>query len=328
MLLLGRVLMVFMFSLSVMNQATAARGDNQAIYIDAPANYNFGLWANAGNLSDIKTSCAVATQIQGSNGLSSKNYSVKVTNLDTGDGFYLYLDGNTSNTGNRRIEVSIKHADILAGTPFEFLYSDLYESQKHPGQLPGCVSGHNSALKVDIGSAELSSKIAGDYVGNFEIWIKEGGDEFPSPTSFSISVSVGGFAKVQISHLDTVSFGQYSGTGNLSADESFCVYSEGINGAYRISLSSASQDSSGNFYMTESASGDQLPLQIFFSDSGFGSGTIPMTSNYVSAIGDFNDTNCSGNDNATLSMLLAASDLQSARSGIYQDVITILVEPE
>lgn len=317
-------LILIVFSLTLMTLgASNTHGASNELSIETPNDYDFGTWTT-GSLSDTTLSCAVSFR-----GNKQKNYRIKVENVDTGDGLYLYRNGVTSSTGNERIEVTIEHTDVLnGGNPYEVLFEDVYENQSHEGHEPGCPSGDNSSLRVSISASELSGKLGGDYIGYFDLWIKESNSEVSTTTSFAIEITVGAVSQVQISRLDTVAFGQYGSSGNLSFDEHFCVHSSASNGGYRLSVSSTNQDSNGNFYMADDSSGATIPLSILFSASGSGSGTIGMTSNAVSANGDSGSTNCSNTDNATLTMVMTEAVLQAAETGSYSETLEILVEPE
>jgi hypothetical protein len=320
------LLWVALLSFAVISKAQADNA-RQLIAVETPQDFDFGVWANAGSLSSTAIGCAAAAQ-EGKGGLGTKNYTVKVENLDTGNGFYLYRNGDAKSTGTSRIAIQILHADILEKSLYEVLKENTYELQKHIGQLPGCPKGKNSALRVNISSTELAGKLGGDYVGEFELWIKEGGDEFSSGGSFRVFISIGGVAQVQVSGLDNIDFGSHAGIGDLRADEAFCVFSSGAKGGYRLSLSSDQQDSAGTFYMTNVMSGQTVAMSILFAADGTGPGYIPMTDNFVSANGDSTNTDCLGKENATLSFLILEADLQAASTGSYHQLIRVLVEPE
>ena len=166
--------------------------------IENSQDYDFGIWANAGSLSSVKSGCAVAYETQGGSG--QRNYSLLVENLLAGGGFYLYLDGDSSAVGSSRIEFGIAHSDSLSGSPYETLIEGEWESQKQKGQPPGCPNGVNSHLRVNIQSAELAGKLGGDYVGYFQLAIKEGNNIVSAPGSFVVSLTVGGVPQVQITH--------------------------------------------------------------------------------------------------------------------------------
>ena len=297
--------------------------------IETPQDYEFGTWADSGSLTMNRTTCAAATSGK-SKKVDYKDYKTKVSNDDGEDGYYLYLDGDSDYTGNRRIEISFQHRDTLAseGNTFKTLYDDDWEDQKHKGQGEGCVNGDNSQLKVDIIGADLGSKHSGSYTGQFYQTIKEGKHKDETEV-FLVKVTLAASPEVQISHLGSIVFGSFiTGAGSLSVNEPFCIYSESTNGAYRLSVSSDSQDVAGNFYMEDSIIDEKIPLSVLFSASGSGAGTISMTSNYVTGMGNSDNADCNGGDNATLTFTIDDFDLQGASSGSYSELLTIFVEPE
>jgi len=308
-----------MLSLSIEDSRAAT-----VLSLETARDYEFGIWANAGSLSATQSLCAVAWEDKNN---QARNYHIRTRNLMGSGGFYLYLDGDNSATGTSRIEIQMSHADISDSNSFETLLENVWESQKQRGQSPGCPNGPNSALRVNIDSMSLANKLGGDYIGHFQATIREGGSEVDSIGTFAVSITIGGVPQVQISHLDSIDFGAHTGRGDLSASESFCIYSSAPNGAYRLSISSAGQDANGH-YLEELSGTDRIPLTVLYANSGTGPGTTPITNNYVYGNGDSINTNCSGNDNTTLTLRLAEADLQTASTGRYSGQITILVEPE
>lgn len=292
--------------------------------IETLQDYDFGTWANAGSLSTSNTVCAVAWD-SGAGG-KERNYSVRVDAL-AGSGYTLFLDGDSSANASSRIQINIDHADSLNSSPYETLVEGQWENQKQKGQAPGCPNGDNSDFRVSIESTELSGKLGGTYFAYFQQSIREGNDTATALGSFAVSVTIGGVPQVQISQLDSINFGQHSGLGDLSASESFCIYSSAVAGAYRMSISSTAQDSAGH-YLTESLGSDRIPLTILYSANGTGPGTTPVTDNFVSGNGDSASTNCSGSNNTTLTLQLSELDLQAASSGSYTEQLTLLIEPE
>ncbi len=317
---LAVVALFLIFSLPLSIEHAVAQ---RSLSIETARDYNFGIWANAGNLSSTQTLCAVAWDAKN----AGRNYSVLLRNLIAGGGYYLYLDGDVNATGTSRIQISFAHADAFSGNTYETLIEGSWETQKQKGQAPGCPNGGNSHLRVNIESTELASKRGGDYIGYFRQSIKEGSLQVDAISTFAVSLTIGGVPNVQISHLDSIDFGAYSGFGDLSADESFCVYSASYNGAYRLSVSSTGQDVNGHFIEEVSGLG-RIPLTILYAASGAGPGSEVITNNYVYGQGDSASTDCSGKENTTLTLQLSESDLQSAPTGTYSGQLTILVEPE
>lgn len=314
------LLLIFFLPLSIEEAAAKT-----FLSLDTAKDFQFGVWANAGSLSSTQTVCAVAWDDRNSG--TARTYSVSVKSLTSSGTFYLYLDGIRRTSNNRRVAIRIEHADSFDNNYYEVLKENEWESQKQDGQPPGCPKGANANFRVTIDSANLADKLEGNYIGYFQQSIKDSRNTLDASGSFAVSVTIGGIAQVQISNLDSIDFGSYSGLGDLSTDESFCIYSAAQSGAYRLSVSSTGQDSNGH-YVEEVSGLGRIPLTVLYAGKGAGSGTIEVTNNYVHGNGDSVSKNCSGIDNATLTLRLAESDLQGATTGKYSGRLTILVEPE
>jgi hypothetical protein len=72
----------------------------------------------------------------------------------------------------------------------------------------------------------------------------------------------------------------------------------------------------------------QIPYNLLFIDSGSGPGATSVSNTSLSGFGDSADPFCNGLNNATLSVTIQESDLQSASSGSYTDSLVILVSPQ
>lgn len=308
-----------MLSLSV-EEAAAQR----VLTIESASDFDFGVWANAGSVSSTQLLCAVSWN-QTTN--RARTYNTLVQNLQRNGSFHLYLDGNRNATGSSRITISMEHADALDGNTFEILQENNWSNQDRNGQPPLCPSGKNYKLKISISGTELATKLPGDYTGVFQQSISSGRTEVVASSSFAVAITVGGISQVKISRLDSVNFGTHSGLQNISVTEKFCVYSSAANGAYRLSISSASQDANGH-YLIGPAGADPLPMSIAFADNAVGPATEPITNNSVQGTGNTLSDSCSGGDNAMLTLSLEEADLQAASTGSYTGLLVLLIEPE
>jgi hypothetical protein len=302
----------------------AASGNS--VTVGAITSFNLGTWEDSGNVTASQVSC-----ITSENTGNGRQYSywVKVDSLDTIGAFALYRNGDPSGPASSTLAVSFKHRDTVYASSIETLVPGDYESDSHSGGTSGCsVDGANSELTIEISASELASKTLGYYEGNFELTGMGGVNANQNAsTSFSVSVTIEGASQqVKISRLDDLSFGAYSGTGSRQASERFCVYSTA--GSYRLSVSSASQDSSGNFYLPSVNSSANIPVAVSFIDSIGGPGTIPVLNAAVSGLGDSNSEDCLGTDNATLTFDMNEQSLRSVASGDYLETLTIMIEPE
>jgi spore coat protein U-like protein len=296
------------------------------------SNANFGVWTQAGNVSTRIQSCISSASDDSPRPRGwfvwQAPYQVKIENLSGDTNYYLYLNGDDSNTGNRRIAFYFSHRDTKDGNNFEALSHNNYDSHSHVGSYRSCLSGDNSELRIDISGAELNEKVSGYYTGTFRLTAIGGiwGNNTDS-IEFSVSIEIQSTTEVQISGLDDLGLGSHSGLGNIYAEESFCVYSSSLSGSYTLSITSSNQDSSGNFYLAGTGS-ESIPYRLNFVDNPTGPANTPVGKSSLSGYGNTEYHDCRGANNATLSISINEMDLQAASSGHYQDSLVILVEPQ
>lgn len=295
-------------------------------------NTSFGVWIQAGSVSARARSCISSASDDSPRPRGwfawQMPYQVKVADLGGGGDFYLYLDGDTSNTGNRRIGISLSHRDLHDGGAFEILSHNAYDSHSHVGSFRNCLqNGDNSELRINITGNELNGKVSGYYTGTFSLTAIGGvwGSATDSDT-FTVDITIQARPEVMISRLDNLNLGTHSGLGDIYAEERFCVYSSSGGGSYNMTISSTNQDGGGNFFL-DGALG-QIPYDLDFIDQGSGPGTTSVGSGTLSGFGNSADPDCNGSNNATLSVFIRERDLQRSKSGTYSDRLTILVEPQ
>lgn len=324
------MLMLYLLALVLISSSFAREAD--FLQVGVIADVDFGIWAQAGSISTQSLSCIASASDDSPNPRASaerKNYQVKIENISDANTFYLYLDGDTANTDNRRVAISFSHRDILDGNSYESLIQNSFESHLHVGQYKNCVSnGNNSEIKIDISASELSGKVSGSYNGSFRLTALGGASGTQSDSIvFNVFLQIQGSAEVQISGLDDLSLGTHSGSGNINAQESFCIYSNAFNGNYSIEISSINQDSNGNFHL-DGASLGKIPYNLAFIDSGTQGGGTTVDNSSLGGTGNQISQDCGGSDNATLSLSITETDLQAAKSGNYQDTLMLLVQPQ
>lgn len=291
----------------------------------------FGGWSDNGSVSLAQVNCIASASTlhpQGNGGTNSP-YSVKVDNLIGSGGYYLYLDGDASNTGSSRIEVDIKHSDIKVSSSAVSLQEGagyISDSHSHNGQFKNCVQGVNSQIEVIIPDTELSPAVSGNYSGSFR-YSAIGGESgtLDNYDDFTVSISVSGGSQVRITSVDNIDLGNYSYNGDVLANERFCVYSQ--TGSYTISVDSPNLDENADFNLYDPVSESTLGYQLSFIDSGSGQGNTVLSDIPVTGTGDNSSETCSGIDNATLTISIDEQNLDASLSGNYSDTITILIQP-
>lgn len=132
--------------------------------------------------------------------------------------------------------------------------------------------------------------------------------------------------RVQISDLDGIDLGTYSGSLDLSGTEDLCVYRNGT-GSYKVQLDSANPGGANEFRMKNGT--DYIPYAVRFDDDSDASdGTLVVSGDEVSGLtGDSSSTTCGASDNAQLRVDVLEADLQAAPPASYLDTITLLVTP-
>lgn len=297
-------------------------------------NLNLGTWTGAGSLSRSRVWCVASADSNSRNpggGASTMPYQVMAEDrAGPGGDFYLYLNDDTSATGNRRIRATVSHRDVLDGNSFEQLNHGSYDTHSHLGQFRDCRNnGNNSEMRAEISAAEMAGKLNGRYRGFFRLTGIGGESGSATDTdNFNIIVRIQASPQVQISGLDNLNLGSHSGVGNINREENFCVYSTSASGSYNLSVSSSNQDGGGNFFLDGTAGQPPIPYNLFFIDSGTGPGSQAVGNGTLSGFGNSSDQFCNGANNATLSVSIQEAVLQQALSGSYTDTLVILVSPQ
>ena len=301
----------------VFGSSHSVRADDFSIW--SIPDTDFGSWSSGGTLTNTVTGC-----IESWKGNKTKDYKLTLTGDSSGSDFYLYRNGDITQTGNNRIQVDIFVRDIFTQPSFEQLSND-DETSERKGQKNNCPSGDNGQLQFTILASELAAANGGNFSATFELSGRGGHRSRKNDsTEFEISVTVAN-SQLKISGLQNIALTtDPSSTGGLTADEAFCVYSDAT--SYKITISS-DEYQAGNFALT-SGLGDKVQIDLLYADNG--SGTSMQTVQPSSALtgsGDNSSNSCSGNDNATLRVNIDESTLRQASSGNYAATLTLLVEP-
>lgn len=288
---------------------------------------NFYDWEDAGSLSMTMRFCAASAQSPGL-GVRSFAYNIKLESLDSNADFFLYKDGNTSNSGDERIALTAGHRSISINS-YQTLTQGVYDTRNHAGDNRECPSaGNNAELKLDLDGSQLEQKLSGEYVGQFRLTILGGRDTMTEAfVDFQVRLSiVANSSGVKISGLDNLQLGQHSGLGDIQASEHFCVFSD--NGGYRMLVTGSNQQADGGFFLEGPVTGDAIPITVAFTASGNGTALNPVGSSPVTGVGNSSAQDCGGTNNATLTITVLEQDLQKASSGVYRETLILLVQPE
>ena len=132
--------------------------------------------------------------------------------------------------------------------------------------------------------------------------------------------------RIQVTGLDDITVGPFTGSGNLAGETDFCVYRNGT-GLYDLTATSANEDS-GAFRAINGS--DLIPYEVRFDTDGDASnGTSLASSSAETGItGHASSLNCGNANNASLNVRFLEADLLGALTGSYVDTLTVTVEPQ
>ncbi len=130
--------------------------------------------------------------------------------------------------------------------------------------------------------------------------------------------------RVQITNVDDIAMGAYSGTGTLSGATQYCVYRNGGDN-YTIKLTT----NTGSFKVTSATTLEDIVFTAKIDSDADASNGTPIAYNTASAgMAGSAQTNCGGADNGAIEVSFAQADLLAVSSGNdYTATMTILVEP-
>ena len=127
--------------------------------------------------------------------------------------------------------------------------------------------------------------------------------------------------QVKISGFTNISLGPWTGSGDVSGENSLCIYNQATPD-YRVR---ARGGGPGNSFVLSSAGGD-VAYEVRFKESGgsYVSLTADSFQNFTNA--NTADVSCGGVSNANLEVRVTAAALSSATAGNYSGTLTVLLE--
>jgi hypothetical protein len=129
---------------------------------------------------------------------------------------------------------------------------------------------------------------------------------------------------VQISALDDIALGNYTGGGNMTGFDDLCVYSN--IGAYRITATG--NGTGAAFHLIGGAA--TIPYAVQWADEAGAATGDAMTSGTVltNQTGTITTPNCNNGNNARVRVTVNSTDLAAAPAQAYTGVLTLLVAPQ
>ncbi|MCB1692524.1 MAG: hypothetical protein KDI19_07130 [Pseudomonadales bacterium] len=131
--------------------------------------------------------------------------------------------------------------------------------------------------------------------------------------------------RVQITSVEDITLGAWSGSGNLTGSTDFCVYRSGGDD-YQLTLTA----DTGAFQVDSATASDSIAFTAKVDDDLDASDGESLAYNTATsaALAGSSSFTCGGSDNAQLEVTFAEAALQAASTANdYQATVTLLVEP-
>jgi hypothetical protein len=138
-----------------------------------------------------------------------------------------------------------------------------------------------------------------------------------SQGTINISATIGNL--IQISALNDVVFP----AATLTASEAFCVYRNGLTGAYGVQLDSANGAAAGDYDLL--VAGNRIGYTVTWNGVSITEGAAALAD--AAFVGNTTDTTCGAATNATVALSLIGTEYSAAPAGTYVDVLTMTVTP-
>lgn len=130
-----------------------------------------------------------------------------------------------------------------------------------------------------------------------------------------------GFALVRITEMDNFAFGTWSGSGQLQASDTICIYDSQANMNYGIRATGSGAASA--FTVASGA----FTLAYGVQWQGSVGAMTTLTTNVKTVFNNANriSQTCGGAPNATLRITFTQANLEAAEAGTYSGVLTLLL---
>jgi hypothetical protein len=304
--------------------ALASSGFN----FDLP-NFTFTDWSDDGDVQEVVDTC-----VDSWHNNKKKKYGFSIADANS-SGFYIYYQGVTSNTGNKRIPVSFssrwRKADESNSSKRAWKSwgdrppNESIDEKYARGVASGCTyEPSNLELAVDIEEDDLESAYGGAYSSTFTV-SAENQKGLTASDTFTVSLTVVADDYVRVSGMDDVAFTS-DFVNAVQADETFCIYSTLTD--YDINISSANT-TNGQFALLDSSGGGLLPISVQFADNTTGTGleTVTPAAPTVDGQGNNASDSCGGVNNAMLRYSVTADAVMGSETGTYATTFTLVVSP-
>lgn len=137
-------------------------------------------------------------------------------------------------------------------------------------------------------------------------------------------------SQFRISDMDDFALGTYGGTGNLTANDDVCVYTNLASGAYNVTATDNSGMSAADFSVQNGGATADIPFEVRWNDVTGTVGNAVMTYNTQMAGTGANiqTDDCSvGGLSGNIQVTLLQAALQAAPADSYTSTVSFLIEP-
>lgn len=124
---------------------------------------------------------------------------------------------------------------------------------------------------------------------------------------------------VKVSALDDVSFGVFTGDGDMTAEDAICVFNN-----QSPDFSVTFFTSSGSFGIANG--GNSVPFTVRFRVEAGGYTAVPYNSAVQFSGAHVSSHNCNGGTNAAYEIKMSRADLLSVRPGNYSATLYMVIE--
>jgi len=147
-----------------------------------------------------------------------------------------------------------------------------------------------------------------------------------STGSTTISITIP--TLVRITDVQNLNLGTFTGSGDLVADDSVCIYTNLAAATYKVT---AVGNGLASAFTLKNAANDIIPYSVFWNDQPNASGGVELSTGVASGTQDGANTNsqtCVGpGNNANFRVRVLEASLLASPPEVYTGTLSLLIEP-
>ena len=284
-------------------------------------NLRFNNWSGSGDRTVDLNFCAVSVNGGVRRSVTPVPYQIRVRTTGRGRA-NTPLQLEASSGSGDILPLRVSYTDLTSNST-EQLQANIYTAQNKQGEINNCPAGANARLRFSINQADLASVAAGTYQTRVRVLIR-GGNNGTQVARRNIRLTIILDDIVSIQGLNDILLGSYSGSGDLSATEAFCIARNG-SGTYQVTASG--NGPGGSFALLNNS--NTLPFTARW-DDGSSISDLIANSSLTTRQNAYTSANQCGTTtpNANLLITIAETDLANSPSGNYRGTLTLIIAPE